>query len=259
MVLVIVLPFSDVVFGTIEVCVTKIVAPGWVAVDVLTKLVTVKRDVMVVVLAAARGITAPRRTKSSAAAVGIQDAVIVDFFVVVLYETVVMVMELCALTVVVFVLLGWTEIVVLMVVEAPFGKMELVTRTVEPWLVVIVAALGVEVYTDVTVVLNWIVRVVGASVVTPPSVMVALTTLVFVIGSGVTVRPTFSTTTFVVVEVTSGDVIETVAVAFCTLVFTTSTPEIVSISVTLRIVVFTTSGAVMRVLAVSFSTVVAVV
>jgi hypothetical protein len=101
--------------------------------------------------------------------------------------------------------------------------------------------------------------VIGASVVTPPSVVVALTTLVFVIGSGVIVRPTFSTTTLVDVEVTSGGVIEIVAVAFCTLVFTTTLPEMVTVSVTRRIVVFTTSGAVMRVLAVSFSTVVAVV
>jgi hypothetical protein len=84
MVLVVVLALSDVVFVAVEVCVTKRVEPGWVIVDVLTKLATVALSVMVVVLAMARGTMAPRRTMRFASAVGRQDAVVVDSLVVVL-------------------------------------------------------------------------------------------------------------------------------------------------------------------------------
>jgi hypothetical protein len=44
------------------------------------------------------------------------------------------------------------EMVVLIVVEAPFGTMELVIRTVDPLVCVIVVALGVDVYSVVRVV-----------------------------------------------------------------------------------------------------------
>jgi hypothetical protein len=64
--------------------VTYTVDPGCVAVSVLIAPVTVVLSVRVVVLATARGMTAPRRTMRAGATVGIQDAVVVDFLVVVL-------------------------------------------------------------------------------------------------------------------------------------------------------------------------------
>lgn len=57
------------------------------------------------VLAAARGTIAPRRIMRATVAVGIQDWVVVDFFVTVLYEVELTVIE-AGLTVVVLVLLG---------------------------------------------------------------------------------------------------------------------------------------------------------
>jgi hypothetical protein len=62
-------------------------------------------NVSVVVLAAARGTIAPRRIMRSTAAVGIQDWVVVDFFVTVLYEVALTVIE-AGLRVAVLVLLG---------------------------------------------------------------------------------------------------------------------------------------------------------
>lgn len=97
-----------------------------------------------VVLAAARGMTAPRRTRRSAATVGVQGCVTVDLFVVVLYDTVVTVTELLGLTVTVLVLLGSMDVVTLTVVERPFWVIDLVTTTVDPSLMVIVVAFGVE-------------------------------------------------------------------------------------------------------------------
>jgi hypothetical protein len=96
-------------------------------------------------------------------------------------------------------------------------------------------------------------------VVTPPSVIVPLVTSVFVTAPGVIVRPTSSVTTEVEVKVMSGDVTETVMVAFSTLVFVTSAAVIDNVSVSLAIVVDVTSGAVINVLVVSFSTTVVVV
>jgi hypothetical protein len=78
-------------------------------------------------------------------------------------------------------------------------------------------------------------------------------------AAGVMVRPTSSVITYVEVEVTSGEVVEMVAVAFWMLVLTTSTPEIVRVSVALRTVVEVTSGPVIRVLAVSLAVSVVVV
>jgi hypothetical protein len=57
---------------------------------------------------------------------------------------VVTVTELLGLTFTVLVLLGSMDVVILMVVEAPFGVIELVMTTVEPSLWVIVVAFGVE-------------------------------------------------------------------------------------------------------------------
>jgi hypothetical protein len=62
-------------------------------------------SVKVVVLAAARGTIAPRRIMRATVAVGMQDWVVVDFFVTVLYEVVLIVME-AGLRVVVLVLVG---------------------------------------------------------------------------------------------------------------------------------------------------------
>jgi hypothetical protein len=89
----------------------------------------------------------------------------------------------------------------------------------------------VEVERSVIVVVPLMVIVSGASVVTPPSVMVCLTTVVFVDASGVIVSPTSSVTTSVEVEITSGEMMEMVAVSFWVLVLTTSTPEIANVSV----------------------------
>jgi hypothetical protein len=129
--------------AAIDVWVTRAVEPGSVAVRV-TRLVTPVVMVMVVVLAAARGTIAPRLTMR-AGCVGTQDWVVVDFTVTVLTEVVLTVTELWALTVVVFVLLGSSEMVVLIIVDAPLGVIELVTVVVEPSLLVIVVGLGTTV------------------------------------------------------------------------------------------------------------------
>jgi len=62
-------------------------------------------SVSVVVLTAARGTIAPRRIMRAAVVVGIQDWVVVDFFVTVLYEVALTVIE-AGLRVAVLVLLG---------------------------------------------------------------------------------------------------------------------------------------------------------
>ena len=129
--------------AAIDVWVTRTVEPGSVAARV-TRLVTPVVIVIVVVLAAARGMRAPRRTMR-AAWVGTQDWVVVVFVVTVLTDVVLTVTELWALTVVVFVLLGSREIVVLIIVDAPLGVIELVMVVVEPSLLVIVVGLGTTV------------------------------------------------------------------------------------------------------------------
>jgi hypothetical protein len=86
-----------------------------------------------------------------------------------------------------------------------------------------------------------------------------LTRLVFVTGSGVTVRPTFSVTTDVEVEVTSGDTIEVVAVTFNVLVLSISIALIERVSVLFTTVVEVTSEAVTTALAVSLAITVVVV
>jgi hypothetical protein len=132
-----------VLVAAIVVWVTRAVEPGSVAVRV-TRLVTPVVMVIVVVLAAARGTTAPRLAMR-AGCVGTQDAVVVVFVVTVLTEVLLTVTELWALTVVVFVLLGSREIVVLIIEDAPLGVTELVMVVVEPWLLVIVVGLGTTV------------------------------------------------------------------------------------------------------------------
>jgi hypothetical protein len=131
------------IFAT-EVSVTKAVEPTCIAVKVLTKLVTTVLTVIVVVPAGARCMTAPRRTMR-AGSVGMQDSVVVVFFVTVLRETVLMVTELLALIVVVLVLLGSTEMVVFTVVDAPLGVIMFVNVAVEPSRWVIVVGLGLTV------------------------------------------------------------------------------------------------------------------
>jgi len=185
--------------------------------------------------------------------------VVVDFLVVVLIEMLLTVTELLGCTVVVLVVLGSIEMVVLMVVEAAFWVLELVIKTVDPWLIVTDVGLGEDVYRTVTVVVPLTVEVVAPLVVTPASVTVPLTTLVLVTGSGVIVRPTSSVTTDVEVEVTSGDTMEVVAVTFNVLVFSTSIALIERVSVLFTTVVEVTSGAVTTALAVSFAITVVVV
>ena len=126
-----------------DVWVTRTVEPGSEAVRV-TRLVTPVVMVIVVVLAAARGMRAPRRTMR-AAWVGTQDWVVVVFLVTVLTDVVLTVTKLWALTVVVFVLLGSKEIVVLIILDAPLWVIELVMVVVEPSLLVIVVGLGTTV------------------------------------------------------------------------------------------------------------------
>lgn len=62
-------------------------------------------SVRVVVLPAARGTMAPRRTMRATVVVGMHDWVVVDFFVTVLYEVALIVIE-AGLRVVVLVLVG---------------------------------------------------------------------------------------------------------------------------------------------------------
>ena len=76
--------------------------------------------VTVVVLATARGRTAPRRTSFFALRVGMQESVVVDFLVVVLMDVLLIVTESLGCTVVVLVVVGSIEIVVFTVVEAAF-------------------------------------------------------------------------------------------------------------------------------------------
>jgi hypothetical protein len=137
--------------------------------------------------------------------------------------------------------------------------LELVKNTVDPWLIVIEAALGVEVCSTVTVVVPLIVDVAAALVVTLPSVTVPLMMLVLLAGSGVIVRLSSSVITNVEVDVRSGDVIEVVAVTFCVLVWRTSAPVIEIVCVIFKTVVEVASGAVISVLAVSFAVNVVVV
>lgn len=144
-VVVLVLAFKKVVFVAMDDSVTNIVDPGCVVVRVATKLETVSMTVSVVVLANARGMTAPRRTSFSALPVGMHDSVVVDFLVVVLIEVLLTVIELFACTVLVLVVDGAIESVVLMVVEAAFWVFELVWKTVDPSLTVMEVGLGEEV------------------------------------------------------------------------------------------------------------------
>jgi hypothetical protein len=104
-------------------------------------------------------------------------------------------MELLALAVLILVLVGSSEMVVLMVVEDPFGVTELMMNTVDPSLWVSVTAFGVDVESKVKVVVPWIVTVDGALVVTPNSVTVALMTLFLVAAPGVIVSPSSWVTT----------------------------------------------------------------
>jgi hypothetical protein len=203
--------------------------------------VAVVLSVIVVVLATARGITAPRRTMRLASAVGMQDSVVVDFLVTVLNVTLLTVTELFGAMVVVRVLDGSREIVVFAVMDAPLGVIELVMTTVEPWLTVIEVGLGEDVSRMVRVVVPLMVEVVAALVVTT-SVTVSLRILLLVIGSGVSVRPS-SVNTSVDVDVTSGDFTSTVAVALSVLVLTTSAPVIEMISVVFRTLVSVISYA----------------
>jgi hypothetical protein len=242
----------------IDVSVIRVVDPAWVAVAVLTKLVTSVLIVIVVVLVAARGMTAPRRTMR-AGSVGMQDSVMVVFFVTVLSDTLLTVTELLALMVVVFVLLGSNDMIVLIVVEAPLGVMTLVTVAVIPSLWVIVVGLRLTVRTERTVVVPLIVDVGAFAVVVPPIVVVALTALFLVTESGVTVRPVSSVITSVDVEVMSGEVYETVAVSFSISVLTTSAPVSDAVDEILITVVEVASGAMMVVLAVSLTIAVVVV
>jgi hypothetical protein len=104
-------------------------------------------------------------------------------------------MELLAFRVLILVLVGSSETVVLMVVEAPFGVTELVKKTVDPSLCVTVTAFGLDVESKVKVVVPWIVTVDGALVVIPKSTIVPLMTLVLVAASGVIVSPSSWVTT----------------------------------------------------------------
>lgn len=121
--------------------------------------------------------------------------------------------------------LGPMDVVLVTVVEDPLGVLVLVTKTVDTWLLVMVEGGGVDEDSSVRVVVPLMVLVLGAFVVTPYSVTVSLTTLDLVTGSGVMVMPTSSLITVVDVEVTSGAVMEIVAVAFAVLVLITLSPE----------------------------------
>ena len=109
------------------------------------------------------------------------------------------------------------------------------------------------------VVVPLIVEVGACAVTVPPTVVVALTMLVLVTASGVIVRPLSKVTTAVDVDVTSGDVYDTVVVSLSTTVFVTSGPVKDAVDVTLSTVVEVTSACVMAAVVVSWTMAVVVV
>jgi len=207
---------------------------------------------------AARGIIAPRRTRRTGS-VGMQASVLVVFLVTVLRLRVLMVAELLAFTFAVMVLLGATDIVALIVVEAIFGVTVITAITVDPLLCVSVVGLRLTVCKSKTVVVPLTVITGAFPVVVVSTVVVALITLLLVTASGVIIRPVFSVTKSTDVEVTSEDVYRTVVVSFLISVVVTSARTEDTVDVTLITVVEVASGCVRVVLAVSLITAVEVV